>query len=361
MLCAFATVLALSLPVEARYGGGSGAPDDPYLIYTAEHMNEIGVRRDDWNKEFLLMADIDLSEYSESNFNIIGYYENNYYTDKPFSGVFEGNNHTIYGFTYHSEQTIGSVGLFAYISDAYIREVRLVTPDVNAPTAQVGALVGRCRHSGVRDCYIDGGSVTGSGLVGGLIGEADTLSRIERCRSSAQVCGVAGGNVGGLIGASDSHVLHCRAVGDVSGGNRVGGLIGLDDGLIYECYSGGTVRGSAEVGGLVGRQDYGYTTASYSSAFVIGDTRVGALVGMDYRGDSKFYQGCFWDVTVNPALTGIGNRDDPDLVLGRTTAELQAEATYSGWDFAYRRLDGAGDIWSFPPGGGLSDPDVRTR
>ena len=44
--------------------GGTGGPDDPYRIYTAEHMNEIGVRRDDWGKEFLLMADIDLSAYS---------------------------------------------------------------------------------------------------------------------------------------------------------------------------------------------------------------------------------------------------------------------------------------------------------
>ncbi|MHC4546857.1 MAG: hypothetical protein ACYSYL_20460, partial [Planctomycetota bacterium] len=27
---------------EGKYGGGSGRPDDPYLIYTAEQMNTIG-------------------------------------------------------------------------------------------------------------------------------------------------------------------------------------------------------------------------------------------------------------------------------------------------------------------------------
>jgi len=27
---------------QAQYGGGTGEPNDPYLIYTAEQMNEIG-------------------------------------------------------------------------------------------------------------------------------------------------------------------------------------------------------------------------------------------------------------------------------------------------------------------------------
>jgi hypothetical protein len=30
------------LPAQAKYGGGSGEPNDPYLIYTAEQMNAIG-------------------------------------------------------------------------------------------------------------------------------------------------------------------------------------------------------------------------------------------------------------------------------------------------------------------------------
>ena len=30
------------LPAQAQYGGGTGEPNDPYLIYTAEQMNKIG-------------------------------------------------------------------------------------------------------------------------------------------------------------------------------------------------------------------------------------------------------------------------------------------------------------------------------
>jgi len=40
----FFVLLAIFLfgrPAEAQYGGGTGEPNDPYLIYTAEQMNAI--------------------------------------------------------------------------------------------------------------------------------------------------------------------------------------------------------------------------------------------------------------------------------------------------------------------------------
>ena len=80
------------LPAQAQYGGGSGEPNDPYLIYTAEQMNAIGANPNDWDKHFKLMADIDLSAYTGTAFNIIG----------SFRGVFDGNGHTISNFTYTS-------------------------------------------------------------------------------------------------------------------------------------------------------------------------------------------------------------------------------------------------------------------
>ena len=49
---------------DAQYGGGAGEPNDPYLVYSAEHLNAIGVEANDWDKHFQLMADIDLSDCS---------------------------------------------------------------------------------------------------------------------------------------------------------------------------------------------------------------------------------------------------------------------------------------------------------
>jgi len=99
------------------YGGGDGTAENPYQIYTAEQMNEIGANPNDWNRNFILMKDIDLSEYKGETFNIIGSYTDNS-NNHPFSGVFDGNNNTIKNFSYTS---IGKdyIGIFGYVSGVY--------------------------------------------------------------------------------------------------------------------------------------------------------------------------------------------------------------------------------------------------
>ena len=75
--------------IHAKYGSGNGTAEDPYLIYTAEHMNTIGAESNDWDKHFKLMADIDLKDYGDSSFNLIGN------DSQPFLGVFNGSGHSI--------------------------------------------------------------------------------------------------------------------------------------------------------------------------------------------------------------------------------------------------------------------------
>ncbi|MDT8304061.1 MAG: hypothetical protein RQ760_21445, partial [Sedimentisphaerales bacterium] len=57
---------------KAQFGGGTGIPEDPYLIYTAAQLNEIGADLENLNKHFKLMNDIDLGGYTGEDFNIIG-------------------------------------------------------------------------------------------------------------------------------------------------------------------------------------------------------------------------------------------------------------------------------------------------
>jgi hypothetical protein len=71
-------------PAQAKYGGGTGEPNDPYLIFDANQMNEIGADSNDWDKHFILMADIDLSGFTGTAFNIIGYYAS-YRDNRPFT------------------------------------------------------------------------------------------------------------------------------------------------------------------------------------------------------------------------------------------------------------------------------------
>ena len=66
------TISFFALPVQAKYGGGTGEPNDPYLIFDADQMNTIGIDPNDWDKHFKLMDDIDLSVYTGTSFNMIG-------------------------------------------------------------------------------------------------------------------------------------------------------------------------------------------------------------------------------------------------------------------------------------------------
>ncbi|MHC4500155.1 MAG: hypothetical protein ACYS21_13685, partial [Planctomycetota bacterium] len=129
LLAVFIPLLSASA-AWAAYGGGSGTAEDPYLINTAAQMNAIGLNEGDWDKHFKLTADIDLSGYTGTQFNIIGN------TTTNFTGVFNGDFHTISNFTYSSSGT-NNVGIFGVAGGSYdmdIRDLGLVNPNVNAGT-----------------------------------------------------------------------------------------------------------------------------------------------------------------------------------------------------------------------------------
>jgi hypothetical protein len=329
-----------SFPAQAKYGGGTGEPNDPYLIYTAEQLNTIGTEPNDFDKHFKLMADIDLSIYTASEFNIIG---KNW--QKPFIGFFDGNNHTISNFTYSSTEE-RCIGLFSYVSDfghddVTIKDLGLIEPDIDAGTGIfVGALVGSFYRGTISGCYVEGGIVQGDRYVGGLVGETIAGNFIN-CHSSAIVSGeyyiggligegggagfmshldrprltncsargsVSGETaIGGLVGwfSDGGRIFSCRATGNVCGIKGVGGLVGINEGwgdlygdTISNCYATGEVSGTEGVGGLVGMNgymwnDWGINTisCSYSSGNVSGETNVGGLVG--YNHGTGFVLQCY--------------------------------------------------------------------
>ncbi len=200
--------------------------NDPYLIYTAEQMNAIGLYEEDWDMHFKLMADIDLSSYAGTDFNIIGYYG----TYKiQFTGVFDGSGHKISNFSYTSTDT-SSAGLFGFVSGV-IRDLALIDPNIDAGTGSgVGSLVGLLSDDGtIYNCYAEGGSVSGNENVGGLVGE-NNYCTITNCYSTASVSG--GDTVGGLVGWNEGTITNCYSVGRVTGTTDVGGLVGINSGQV---------------------------------------------------------------------------------------------------------------------------------
>ena len=398
-------VCLLCLPARAEYGGGTGLSGDPYLIYTAEQMNEIGTNREDWDKHFKLMADIDLGSYTGKSFKIIGVSNGN-----AFRGVFDGNGKEITNFRYSSTNE-SNVGLFGYFkgSNAEIRNLGLVDPRVTAGK-YVGSLVGNAHEGVFSNCYAKGGGVSGKESVGGLIGYARD-GRITNCRvlggsvsGDEEVGGLTGYNrdnriedcystctvsgnkrIGGLIGENSGPVTNCSATGAVLGNRDVGGLVGNNrdsianscstgdasgeysigglvggngGGTIRNCYASGTIAGDNSVGGLAGVNMWpGRITYSYSRGGVTGATDVGGLVGFNNEG---FVSDSLWDVQTSGRSDMCGRQElgiGCDNAGGRTTAEMQRASTFlgAGWDFTSGSVDGAEDVWSICDGLGYPE------
>ena len=337
-LCAFIS------PALARIYSGVGTAGDPFIISTAAEMYDIGNNLADWNNYFLLTADIDLSAYAGTQFNVIG--------DDfiKFTGVFDGNGHTILNFTYNSTGT-DYIGIFSNIRGAEIKNTGLIDPNINAGTGNyIGSLVSYMSgfysegpsptDNILFNCYVEGGKVDGNDAVGGLVGFKES-GTIRNCYSTCTVSGNK--NVGGLLGVNEyGYLTSCYSSGSASATTRVGGLIGVSvEAQINDCHSTAAVVGDDYVGGLAGSGIMMSNCYSAGSVSGSGDN-VGGLVGSGWG----YITDCFWDVNTSGEPNSPGG-------IGKTTVEMQDPNTFmdAGWDFV-GKPDGPGDIWAEPVGGG---------
>jgi hypothetical protein len=139
--------------------------------------------------------------------------------------------------------------------------------------------------------------------------------------------------VGVLVGMNEGTVSNSYSTGNVStdadyGG--VGGLVGVNsEGTIMDSYSTACVISSTCTGGLVGVNDHGtinncYSTGNVSGEDYVNQDYVGGLLGANNEGTVS---NSFWDTETNGQATSAGG-------IGKTTAEMQNIATFSGagWD-----------------------------
>jgi hypothetical protein len=221
-----------------------------------------------------------------------------YVPGPPFTGVFDGNGHTIPHLTIEGETC---VAMFAYLgSGAEIKNLGVV--DVN---------------------------VTGTGGVASGLVAYNERGSVTRCYSTGVVSGAY--YVGGLLGCNAGTVTHSYAVAKVVGDASIGGLVGANGywresmagpswvpGAMCNCYSTGAVIAGENAGGLVGRGVY-FSFPESASATVTSS---------------------FWDTQASGQATSAGG-------TGKTTAEMQTAKTFldAGWDFVGETTNGTEDIW----------------
>jgi hypothetical protein len=192
--------------------------DEPVQIATAAQLDAV---RNNLGGRYILTADIDLSGYE--NWNPIGIFQPA--SDKPedaetpdfgkvFSGVFDGNGHTISNLTINRPSDF-AVGLFGCVSGTN-----------NNPAA-------------ISNLKIENAHVTGFFLVGSVAGLMNgTLENITLAGNNT-IQGVQG--VGGIVGNSGGDVKNCIATANIIVSTAYG----------YEAACAGIVAGGNEGGSFI--------------------------------------------------------------------------------------------------------------
>ncbi len=193
-------------------GGGNlglGTVENPYLICTAEQLQEIGSTPMNWNdKHYKMMDSVDMTAFGIANpYNVIGN------ATIRFFGSFDGNGMVISNLSITS--AADNVGLFGSTEHAIVKNTALDNVAITG-NGSVAGIVGHSSFGSILDSYVTG-TIIGNTSVGGLLGRC-SRSTIQSCYSTARVEG--SGQVGGLYGVETSgnaNIDNSFAVGPVIG------------------------------------------------------------------------------------------------------------------------------------------------
>jgi hypothetical protein len=276
---------------------GTGSPADPYIITDAKQLQAMAADR---SAAYRLGTDVDATGTASWNdelgaakgFAPIGE------THAPFNGSLDGDGHSITGLTV-TRADEWKVGLFGYADGATVEDLSMIDIEM-VGERYVGGLIGENLGDGttVSDVTITG-TVSGSEHhVGGVAGEFlhGSLNNVD-----TQLAVSGEGAVGGLIGDASSVTIESSSVSGSTKSLRytVGGIVGSGSGVtVRETSVAGTVDGSDWTGGVLGRG---------SAGSVIRDSTVTAAVsGADYTGGlvGQLERGTIHDSTVEGAVNG---------------------------------------------------------
>lgn len=192
-----------------------------YSINSTSDLSKLSTYPD---KYFFVFNDIDATSYTT--------------TVEKFTGVIEGNNHTISGLTKPLFDTVTG----AVIHDLTLADIDVDVTDANADAGAFARVAkGRTR---IYNCGIIGNSsVGGTRYVGGLVGLLADTARVINCFSYADIKG--GTHRAGIVGYNNyastsgdlkTMVMNCMFYGNI----EVGG------GTIYPVYGGENIHNRPE-------------------------------------------------------------------------------------------------------------------
>ncbi len=350
------------VPFEDYIPSGSGTSGDPYLISSLENLYWLSQSDTVWNDSayYQQTTDIDASPTTtwddSAGFSPIGSFGN------EFVGNYDGDGHTISNL-FINRPGQNQVGLFGAVNNSELQNLGL--PDVQVTGGgRVGALFGLTNGSTTITNSYSSGTVTGGINTGGLGGSLNTdlvassnyssasvsssgsssgglfgnavFATITDSYATGPVIGLSslGGLVGDFAGGNVGSMERSFATGSVNGTSDVGGLIGFAASVteITDSYATGSVSGTANAGGLIGNNLGNPVNTSYANGSVSGSGTMGGLIGSNSFGGTV--TSSFWDTQTSGQASGIGFDDNSQSPTGLTSAQMQYQSNFSGFDFA---------------------------
>ena len=325
----------------AAYDGGDGTEIDPFEIATLDQLRTLSETVADWDKHFILTADIDASATSTWNssngFSPIGNKTNN------FTGSLNGQNHTISGLTCNVQYT-DYRGLFGYVIYATIINVGMENCLIKGKE-YTATLVGYANQTIISNCNATGGLVQGANgnTVAGLIGMATTSSEVTYCYTNLEVrtgYGFTGGLMGSLVG--NSIMKYCFSYNSINstggyGAKSFGGLVAQNQtSTIEDCYSHASVNGYEWVAAFAGRNYSSATTFAsikncYATGAVSGTYTTAGFIGANEGASTA--TNCYFDTETTGVTNAIATDENSQTATGYETAMFTDAENFAGWDF----------------------------
>ena len=228
----------------------AGTQINPYIMtckedfYKLRDLTNAATANSFAGKYFKLMNDVNFNNDEEHPFGMpIGYGD-----AKPFSGIFDGQNHTLsnlYFSTIHgTDKDLGdALALFSRLTNGEIKNLKISNVTVKGSGQRASGLVARLAGGTIENVEIVSGSIEGTtecaGVVGCIVSDSQKAN-IKNCINRAKIASIGHSypNLGGILGATvdkldgDFEVNGCSNYGliDATKAETLGysgGIIGL--------------------------------------------------------------------------------------------------------------------------------------
>jgi hypothetical protein len=351
----------------------SQAQSAPTLIYTCQQLENIGTtavaNSQAITGNFQLANDIDCSASKTWN-NGVGFIPLGFGGTSPViftQGTFDGAGHSISNLyinmsVYPSSDIWASganFGLFYGTLNTTIKNLNITNATIiGGPNNSAGILDGGFSYDTILNVHVQG-NITVGGQVGGLAPIIVNGSSIINSSADVNISPgiISGGLIGTIYNGSSQWVPNIisqsYSTGSINstGSLGTGGLVGQCSGTenrtcvsIINSYSTIAINGYHSIvqnfvaGGLVG-EAFGVTT-NITNSYAAGPITVqgnftylslGGLIGdADLNSSIVNVTNSYWDKQATGQMHSIGSPDS----YGLTTAQMQKQTTFKGWDFA---------------------------